>query len=357
MKILFVLPQFGLSGGVHIVFKVAEILAHTGDYDIVITLPDTQPLKRSRWLTVSSRVSVKSYADASTQTYDIVFSTWWKTLLTSTLFKARTYALFMQALEGAFYRWGDPEQDVYDYLIESNVFPCITIARWLVNYASKPAYYFLYALDKSIFRPTPPLVQHKDEKELIFLLEGPISDPRKNLIHAINFLEKNSLKYIWVGADADKAYVGRNCVALFSGVPLHEMAGIYSSADVLLKLSNIEGMFGPPLEMFSCGGTAICWDVWGSEEYMVHGYNSLLCPMNNFSSLLDSVNALIGDRDLLNKLKVNAKKTADAWPSWIDISQNIVKCINEISRIENKDIFLDLIDQTVKRFSLTPEIF
>ena len=60
------------------------------------------------------------------------------------------------------------------------------------------------------------------------------------------------------------------------------MPPIYGSADVLVKASNAEGMFGPPLEMFSTGGTAVAWHVQGAEEYMSDRYNSLLVPMNSW---------------------------------------------------------------------------
>jgi hypothetical protein len=38
---------------------------------------------------------------------------------------------------------------------------------------------------------------------------------------------------------------------------------VYRSCDILGKLSYVEGMFGPPLEMFHCGWTAIVYNVTG----------------------------------------------------------------------------------------------
>src|SRR5205823_7658519 len=35
----------------------------------------------------------------------------------------------------------------------------------------------------------------------------------------------------------------------------HEMAAVYARTDVVLKLSSVEGMFGPPLEGFHQGAT------------------------------------------------------------------------------------------------------
>jgi hypothetical protein len=54
------------------------------------------------------------------------------------------------------------------------------------------------------------------------------------------------------------------------------MASVYRSCDDILKLSLVESMFGPPLEMFHCGGTAIVYNVTGHDEYIVHGRNALV---------------------------------------------------------------------------------
>ena len=63
-------------------------------------------------------------------------------------------------------------------------------------------------------------------------------------------------------------------------ITCHADSGIYRSCDVIVKLSYVEGMFGPPLEMFHCGGTSIVYDVTGHDEYIVHGKNGLVAKKN-----------------------------------------------------------------------------
>ena len=55
-----------------------------------------------------------------------------------------------------------------------------------------------------------------------------------------------------------------------------EMADLYADTDVLLKLSSVEGMFGPPLEAFHRGATCVVTPVTGHEEYVEHGFNGLV---------------------------------------------------------------------------------
>jgi O-antigen biosynthesis protein len=348
MKLLFLLPEYHITGGVYVVMKSAEILATRGRHDVTVAVPSVDRAKSNTWLRLEDAVPVRSHAEAVRGTYDIVFATWWQTLLESIRFEARVHALFMQAWEGAFYTWGDPEQEKYEFLLDAHAFPSLGTARWMLNYASRPAYYFLAGLDRCVFQPTPPAIS-RQEGHVRFLVEGNVLDARKNVRRTLDLLERRGVEYIWVGSEVSSAEVGPHCVGVFSNVPLNRMAAVYSSADVLIKLSNSEGMFAPPLEMFSCGGTAICWDVQGAEEFMVHGYNSLLCPMNNFSSASAAVEALRDDRDVVGRLKAGAARTAEGWPSWPDVAGNLLRCVEAIARHENQGQFLRVLEDYAKR--------
>jgi hypothetical protein len=96
----------------------------------------------------------------------------------------------------------------------------------------------------------------------------------------------------------------------FDTVPLARMPAIYSSCDVLVKLSSVEGFFGPPLEMMSCGGTAITSDVTGHDEFMRHGENGIVVPGGNPCLVREWLVRLMQDRAMLAMLRRNALTTA-----------------------------------------------
>ena len=352
MRLLFLLPRLNIAGGVYIVAKMAEVLARTGRHDVALAVWDLESLTGARWLRVPDAVPIMPFPEAARGVYDVVFATWWETLLGLPQFEARTYAHFVLALESAFFPWGDPRQPLHEYLLGSDAFPSIVTARWLLNYASRPAYCVLAGLDRALFRPTAPVIA-KRPGTVRFLVEGPMSAARKNVRHTVDVLEQLGCEYVVVGEDASKAALGRHCIGVFC-VPLPSMAAVYSSADVLVKCSSSEGMFAPPLEMFACGGTAICWDVWGSEEYMAHGYNSLLPPMNNFSTLTGHVERLASDRAFLEELKANARATAEGWPSWAEIASPLEAAVEKVAEIENRTQFRDVIERARERFRWSP---
>jgi hypothetical protein len=99
------------------------------------------------------------------------------------------------------------------------------------------------------------------------------------------------------------------------------MKYIYSSCDVLLKMSRVEGFFGPPLEMMACGGTAVTTRVTGYDEYIVDGYNALTVEIGDHEGAQKLLKRLIEDRTLLKMLKENGRKTAQkmVWEPTIDI--------------------------------------
>lgn len=352
MKLLFVLPRLNIAGGVYIVAKMAEVLARTGRYRVALAVWDWKSTRGARWLPLPPSVELLRYEEAARQTYDVVFGTWWETLLRLPDFEARTYAQFVLGLESSFFPWGDSRQPLHEYLLESDGLPSIVTARWLLNYASQPAYCVLAGLDRALFRPTAPVIE-KRSGTVRFLVEGPMAASRKNVRSTVDVLERMSCEYVVVGEDASKAALGRHCIGVFC-VPLPSMAAVYSSADVLVKCSSSEGMFAPPLEMFACGGTAICWDVWGAEEYMVHGYNSLLAPVNSFAAVSACIEQVMRDDGLLARLKGNARRTAEAWPAWPDVEPDLVAAVERVAAIDNRRAFRDLVDRALEKFDWSP---
>ena len=88
------------------------------------------------------------------------------------------------------------------------------------------------------------------------------------------------------------------------------MAELYADTDVVLKLSSVEGMFGPPLEGFHRGATCVVTPVTGHEEYVEHGYNGLLTDWDDLRGTARQLDLLARDRALLHFLRTNALETA-----------------------------------------------
>lgn len=96
-----------------------------------------------------------------------------------------------------------------------------------------------------------------------------------------------------------------------------EMCRIYSSCDILLKLSRVEGVFSPPMEMMACGGTAVVGRVTGYDEYIIDGYNALVVDVDDIKAAREGVTRILADKSLHDSLIANGRITAQKW-KWED---------------------------------------
>jgi glycosyltransferase involved in cell wall biosynthesis len=119
-----------------------------------------------------------------------------------------------------------------------------------------------------------------------------------------------------------------------TGLSHAEMAGLYAESDVLLKLSSVEGMFGPPLEAFHKGATCVVAPVTGHDEYVVHGWNALVADWDDPNGTARLLDLLARDRRLLTFLRANALDTARAWPGWEQQGQLMAMALRRIAASE-----------------------
>ncbi len=120
---------------------------------------------------------------------------------------------------------------------------------------------------------------------------------------------------------------------LLGPVSQAELARLYAGTDVVLKLSRIEGMFGPPLEGFHCGATCVVTPVTGHDEYVAHGWNGLVTEWDDVRGTARLLDLLARDRRYLHFLRANALETARAWPSWEQSSAFMAAALRAIDRL------------------------
>jgi glycosyltransferase involved in cell wall biosynthesis len=197
------------------------------------------------------------------------------------------------------------------------------IKSWLKKEFGKEAYLVPNAVNEKIFYPAEPLVPRGDKVRV--LLEGPIDIPFKGMAEAFETVKDLDCE-VWCVSSCGKPKPGWRYDRFFEKIPQTEMKGIYSSCDLILKLSRVEGFFGPPLEMMACGGTAVVGDVTGYDEYIVDGKNALVVKLGDVGAAKKAVNRLINDRSLLEELKRAGIITADQmnWDKSVDLLEGLL---------------------------------
>ena len=333
MKCIFTLGSPAIGGGTNVIFEHATRMAKEGEEIYIVTDRKVEP-EEYAWHTSAHLLNWVTYDDIIDVEFDMAIATWWRTVYETYRIKAKHYVYFVQSIESKFYP--ENEQGLkmlaeMTYLLGMKV---ITEATWIKEYLEKydiDAYLVHNGIRKDIF--TTKGETFEKCKGLRVLVEGPVDVEFKNVPKTIKLVNDSNADEVWLLKSYDiKEYP--NVDKVFSRVPPKDCAKIYRSCDVIVKLSYIEGMFGPPLEMFHCGGTSIVYDVTGHDEYIIHEKNGLVAKTDDDDKVIEYINKL-KDEKYLKKLKKEAIETAKNWVSWEESSLNFYKTIKELNKKES----------------------
>jgi glycosyltransferase involved in cell wall biosynthesis len=338
MKIGFLVGDLAnISGGSNAIIEYATGLAALG-HDVTILSTSFGPVGGADWHPGLGSLSVRSVNEARSERFDFAFATWWLTFFDLGKVASRVYGYFNQSLESRFH----DEPVLKELNRRTYAFPVlfVTEARWLAEFIDmvQPRGRVV-CVPNGLSRKLFPRVDHPPAREgpLRVLVEGPWGVPFKGVADTFQVLEEAHalgvpMEVGWLASDSRGArpQVGGRGVQLHERVPMDEVRRVLARYDILLKLSRVEGMFGPPLEMFSQGGTAICCTVTGSDEYMVHGWNGLLVEPHNRAQIPRYLELLERSPEHLAALRRNAVATARAWPGWEESTRELSARLEEL---------------------------
>lgn len=317
MKIAFVIPCNAIAGGLFVIYRHAHYLQSIG-HDVRIIMSDGSLGRQVTWYpNFSVPVSLLSEEAGQPVEYDAVIATWWETYYDMFHINAKTYLYFCQSDERRFY---DQGPDSPALLVERTYCDprvrVLTEARWIQRMFEKEfgveAGYAPNGVDLGRFHAdVQPLVPRGPR--LRVLVEGPGGTSFKRVDLAFRVTARVEDIEVWYVSGDGVVESHWKADRVFKKVKFEDMPPIYASCDILIKLSTVEGVFGPPLEMFACGGTAVVSNVSGYDEYIVHEGNALVVPMDDEDAAVDALSRLVSDAELRKRLSASAQQTARAW--------------------------------------------
>ena len=340
MNIAFLIFAPGITGGNVVIFEHATRLFEYGHGVTMITKNSLSENKQELfWYKDAQSLNWLTYEEVNNQKikFDIVIAGWWETFFELSKIDSSHYAYFVQSIESKFY---DSKYKAKRHLIESTYtldIPIITEATWIKEYLYDKYYQNSYlvknGIRKDIYKLKGEVVESRNPKKLRVLVEGPLEIGFKNVQKTIKLCKESLADEIWLLTSTmiDKV---SGVDRVFSRIPFEKTAEVYRSCDVIIKLSYIEGMFGPPLEMFHCGGTAIVYDVTGHDEYIIHEKNALVVKTDDEKQVINYINELKNNPDKLNLLKQNAIETAKNWNHWDVSAKEFENVLVEIFKTE-----------------------
>lgn len=342
MKIGIFLGSPGINGGTYVIYEHASRLQQKGHQVILVTKQKVEPEEHA-WHSSAHELAWLPLEQARAESFDIVLATWWQSPFLLHELQSIHYAYFVQSIETSFF----PPPDPLDYADLNNTImqdlceqtysyalPIITEAAWIQDYIYKN--YNNYpelvrnGIRKDIYTTDGRAIAPCEQGKFRVLVEGPVDVGYKNVPASIRLAQQAGADEIWLLTSSDINQY-QDVDRVFSQVPIHETPAVYRSCDLLLKLSYVEGMFGPPLEMFHCGGTALVYDVTGHDEYIVHNQNSYVVAREEEAEVVHLLRHLKQHPKELARLKQGAAQTALSWPDWQECSAAFEKVLFEIT--------------------------
>lgn len=256
--------------------------------------------------------------DSASVEYDIAISTWWETAYMMWRLPARRRLAFVQSAEECFYQRDHALDRLGAALALRAADGYIAVSSWLAALTSElrpgaRVELVPNGVDKDIFDG------HRVERAdgpLRVLVEGQPTVWFKGVDDALRALADvgEPVEVTLVCRDPEQAGVAK-ADRVLGGLDAAAMADLYASTDVLVKLSELEGLGLAPLEAFHHGVPCIVTPYGGHEDYVRHGENGLLVGFGDLQTVTRAVERLARDGDLLERLGRGALQTAASWPT------------------------------------------
>ncbi len=329
--IAFLLGSPDISGGTNVIMEHALGLTRMGHKVTIVT---ERPIEASRlsWKPEAMSLPLLCHAQVKQHMFDLAFATWWRTCYDLPFVPARRYAYFVQSIESRFFPATDPDSKALAEYTYRMPMPVVTEATWIAKYLGsnygRNVSLALNGIDKSTFNTDGPTIEPRKPGSLRVLVEGPLGIEFKRTELALDLCRQAGMKDVWLLTSSECTAMP-GCSRVLSRVPVTRVGEVYRSCDVLVKLSTVEGMFGPPLEMFHCGGTAITTDVTGHDEYMTHGKNGIIVRRGQESEVVEYLRSMDRDSAFVDSLKTGAIETARSWPDWSASTRQFEQFVRE----------------------------
>jgi glycosyltransferase involved in cell wall biosynthesis len=325
MRVAFLVPALDLHGGVGVVVGHARRLraAHGIDACVVLARADQSAERHAHG--GLGELPVLGIEEARDAAFDVAVATWWETTLVLHELRADRYAYFVQSMEDRFYAPDAPERAAAA-MTHDLPLAMITEARWIARELEElrggperlRVHYVRNGIDKDVFA-IPAQVQPSVDGPLRIMVEGSpavwLKGVPEALAAASAMREPHHVTLVCGDRGALAAGPPAGADEVRGPLSAAEMAEVYRRSHVVLKLSRVEGMAGPPLEGFHCGATCVTTPVTGHDEYIADGRNALLTSWDDERGTARILDLLARDRRLLHELRVSAVRTARSWPS------------------------------------------
>jgi glycosyltransferase involved in cell wall biosynthesis len=333
MKICFLLPSNDISGGIFTVYEHAKRLARKGHQAVIVFEQSWSPLRITLYPGMELVRTTRLHDITEREEFDVACATWWETAYSITRIRAKCYCYFVQAFEERFYEpCAVSVRTLVRKTYEENLHLFTVthaLRRYLRDEFGRESTLVRNSVDALSFARAIPRIPRNGSDRIRVLVEGRGPLPFKRIGLAFSVLrDVPEAETVYLSPDGWRERPWR-IDHHFARVPYDEVPAIYASCDVLLKLSSEESFARPVLEMFASGGTAIVSAFHGHAEYIRHGGNALVVPIDDREAAVRALRQVVADRGLRARLQAGARETCREF-SWDDSNAALEAALQEM---------------------------
>ena len=150
---------------------------------------------------------------------------------------------------------------------------------------------FHVGVDENLFKPKTKIGE-RNPYTVMFSLRVDPSKGSKYLLKAIHVLKKSSDKYRFIATGNVPPRSVPKFIEYHYKPSNKVLVELYNSASIFIYTSVVEGFGSPPLEAMACGCLTITTDCVGVHEYAKDGFNCILVPIRNSTSIVEAVRSI-----------------------------------------------------------------
>lgn len=319
MKVVYVLEDTGLCGGIRVVLEHVNGLASRGHEVALFALR-----QKPAWFPLADSVEFRQFQGYEQLREELArrqwpaVATWWATAPVVESAVGNRGFYLVQDVETSYYQRAEDQARVLKTY--GSGLKILTEGRWvksqLERMGHRPHAHVGIGLDHETYLPRLTTVDHGRA----------LAHARRHRLKDFHTLCTASRK---VGASKFSIVTfSMESGITLEGVPhIHmtmisdqEVAKLYSSCGVYVHSAAHEGFGLPILEAMACGAPVVCTEAEGNLEFCRNGKNCLTVPKGDGVGLGEAAVNLLQDRDLAGKLVSEGFKTAKRyrWPAVID---------------------------------------
>ena len=183
--------------------------------------------------------------------------------------------------------------------------------------------------------------QRNQNKKTVFAIIGSVYSLKAQdiFLQAVSMLEhRDKLEFWIIGKMYDTNYcqsiremaASINCVKILGELTRTEIGNLFSDIDILVCASHEETLSMTIVEAMMYGKICIVTDTTGVAEYMEDKINGFVIPCNNPNALRKKMEWIIHNKNKLNTIEDNARKTYEIYFNMETFGKNLKNALSEM---------------------------